>query len=154
MQGAPASQQPMQTQMQYQQPMFAPQAFPYSCEVIWISSEKEAEDYIVAKNSAVALWDRKNSVLYLKETDASGQPHMDAYDLSKRGEEKAAAAPVPQIDLSRYVTLEQMEDILTERLKRPARAEGATSPRPCSSISRASRATPWSSCKASSTAGR
>lgn len=111
----------MGQQIQYQQqPMFAPQPFPYSCEVIWISSEKEAVDYIVAKNSAVALWDKNNSVLYLKETDASGQPHMDIFDLSKRGEEKPVQA-TPQIDLSRYVTIDQLEDILAERLKKPSK---------------------------------
>lgn len=109
-------------QMQYQQqPMFAPQPFPYSCEVIWISSEKEAVDYIVAKNSAVALWDKNNSVLYLKETDASGQPHMDVFDLSKRGEEKREAAQAQQIDLSQFVTREQLEEILSERLKKPSK---------------------------------
>ncbi len=114
---------PQPAPVQYQQPMFAPQPFPYSCEVIWISSEKEAEDYIVAKNSAVALWDRKNAVLYLKETDASGQPHMDIYDLSRRGDEQAAPSQkLPQIDLSGYVTWDKLEDYLSERLKKPARA--------------------------------
>lgn len=111
----------MGQQIQYQQqPMFAPQPFPYSCEVIWISSEKEAADYIVAKNSAVALWDKNNSVLYLKETDASGQPHMDIFDLSKRGGEKPAQTS-PQIDWDKIVTWDKLDEYLAERLKRPSK---------------------------------
>lgn len=52
--------------------------------ILWVSSEKEANDYPLAINSAVALWDSNNPVIYLKQSDASGKPSMKIYDLIER----------------------------------------------------------------------
>ena len=77
--------------------------------ILWVSSEKEALEYPLAINSAVALWDSNNPVIYLKQSDASGKPSMKIYDLVER--DTSATAPVkssatPNVD---YVTRREFE---------------------------------------------
>ncbi len=52
--------------------------------IIWVSGEREAAEYPIAPNNAVALWDSNNPVIYLKQADASGKPSTEIYDLIKR----------------------------------------------------------------------
>lgn len=40
--------------------------------------------YLVAPNSAVALWDSNSPTIYLKQADASGKPSIKIYDLVER----------------------------------------------------------------------
>lgn len=92
-----------------------------SSGMIWVSGRAEADGYLVAPNSAVALWDANNPVVYLRKADSTGKPSTVVYDLVERTENLPAQS-APQVDLSRYVTMDQLEDILAERLKRPAKA--------------------------------
>lgn len=89
--------------------------------IIWISGKAEADGYLVAPNSAVALWDANNPVIYLRQADSTGKPSTKVYELVERTDNPAAQQAAPQIDMSRYVTLEQLEIILAERLKKPAK---------------------------------
>lgn len=75
----------------------------------------------MAPNSAVALWDANNPVIYLRQADSTGKPSTKVYELVERTDNPAAQQAAPQIDMSRYVTLEQLEIILAERLKKPAK---------------------------------
>lgn len=68
--------QPVQAQQMYQQ-----QA---SQTMIWVAGEQEAMSYLIAPNSAVALWDSTAPVIYLKQADASGKPSIKIYDLVER----------------------------------------------------------------------
>lgn len=52
--------------------------------IIWVSGELEAQNYPVAPNNAVALWESSGRAVYLKQTDASGRPTLKAYDLTER----------------------------------------------------------------------
>lgn len=88
--------------------------------MIWVSGRQEADGYLIAPNSAVALWDANNPVVYLRKADSTGKPSTVVYDLVERTDNPPAQA-APQIDLSRYVTIDQLEDILAERLKRPSK---------------------------------
>ena len=88
--------------------------------MIWVSGRQEADSFLVAPNSAVALWDTNNPVIYLRKADSTGKPSTVVYDLVERTDNPPAQA-APQIDLSRYVTIDQLEDILAERLKRPSK---------------------------------
>lgn len=89
--------------------------------MIWVNGGKaEADAYLVAPNSAVALWDANNPVVYLRKADSTGKPSTVVYDLVERMDTPPAQT-APQIDLSRYVTIDQLEDILAERLKKPAK---------------------------------
>lgn len=131
--GQPIS-QPMQEPMmrpQYQpapqMPAYQPQPQPQPPQnqsIIWVPNEQAANDFIVAPNNAVTLWDMNAPVVYVKKADASGKPTMTTYDLVER----AQAAPVPAAprrDMSEeYVTRREFEELvakLTAPSARPAR---------------------------------
>lgn len=118
MQGAQMAQQgqPMQSQI----PSANPMAGNVQNGMIWVSGRQEADGFLIAPNSAVALWDQNNPVVYLRKADSTGKPSTVAYDLVERTD-NPPTQPAPQIDLSRYVTIDQLEDILAERLKRPSK---------------------------------
>ena len=59
--------------------------------ILWVSSEQEAQNYPVAPNNAVALWDSTSSTVYLKQADASGKPSIKTYDLVERTESPRVA---------------------------------------------------------------
>lgn len=108
--------------MQPQQIPANPMAGSAQNGMIWVNGGKaEADSYLVAPNSAVALWDANNPVVYLRKADSTGKPSTVVYDLVERTDTPPAQA-APQIDLSRYVTIDQLEDILAERLKKPVKA--------------------------------
>lgn len=94
-------QQPMQTPAQMQ-PVQQPQAQGQS--IIWVQNQQEAYNYLVAPNSAVALWDSNSPVIYLKQADASGKPTMKIYDLVERTAQLPQAAPQPAAE---YVTRQE-----------------------------------------------
>jgi len=100
----------------------APAGGPQNSGIIWVSGKAEADGYLVAPNSAAALWDANNPVIYLRSADSTGKPSTKVYDLVERTDGQAMPQ-TPQIDLSRYVTIDQLEEILTERLKRPAKPQ-------------------------------
>lgn len=77
----PASYQQLYQPYQNSFPTLAQQP---QTNVIWVSSEQEAQSYPVAPNNAVALWDSNASVIYLKQADTSGKPSIRAYSLTER----------------------------------------------------------------------
>lgn len=101
----------MANNMQPQQPI-APQSnvsAPNS-GIIWVSSEREAMEYPIAPNNAVALWDSNNPVIYLKQADASGKPSTEVYDLVKRNLapiQPTAPAQASQVPTVEYVTRDE-----------------------------------------------
>lgn len=128
--GQPIS-QPMQEPMmrpQYQpapqMPTYQPQQQPQNQSIIWVPNEQAANDFIVAPNNAVTLWDMNAPVVYVKKADASGKPAMTTYDLVERAQ--AAPAPAaPRRDMSEeYVTRREFEELvakLTAPSARPVR---------------------------------
>lgn len=57
-----------------------------SSPIIWVPNSQAAENYMVAPNNAVVLWDSSAPVIYLKQCDASGKPTLKTYDLVERTE--------------------------------------------------------------------
>lgn len=120
MQGPQMVQQPVQ-------PM--PPVNPQNNGIIWVGSKQEADAYLVAPGSAVALWDSNNPVIYLRQADSTGKPSTKVYDLVERSDAAPVQRQEPQIDLSKYITIDEAEeiidrrvnDILAERLKRPSK---------------------------------
>lgn len=92
-------QQPvMQNQQPMQQPVIGQQFQPTNTgSILWVSNEREAQEYPVAPNSAVALWDANNPVVYLKKADASGKPDTEIYDLVKRNAVNATTAHIQAV---------------------------------------------------------
>ena len=75
-----------QQQMMQPAPPPVPQNPVATGGVQWVSSEQEARGYLIAPNSAVALWDSTAPTVYLKQADASGKPTLKIYDLVERTE--------------------------------------------------------------------
>ena len=109
--------QQIQPQMM-QQPV---QPVPQNGGINWVGSKLEADNWPIAPGCAVALWDSNNPVIYLRQADSTGKPSTKAYDLVERTDNPAPQQPTTQIDMSRYVTIDQLEEILSERLKKPVR---------------------------------
>lgn len=76
--------------------------------VQWVNGEMEARNWMIAPNSAVALWDSMSPTVYLKQADASGKPSLKIYDLVER----AVTPPVaPQNQTSDYVTRKEFDEL-------------------------------------------
>lgn len=81
--------------------------------IIWVPNEQAANDYLVAPNSAVTLWNSNAPVVYLKQADASGKPSMKVYDLVERTQRSVQAPTVEYAPLSRLEALEARLNELT-----------------------------------------
>ena len=93
----PMADQLTQLRQSYQ-PMQQPQQAPASPSIVWVQSEMEAANYLVAPNSAVTLWDSNSPVVYLKQADASGKPSMKIYDLVERNQRPVQAPQAPTVE--------------------------------------------------------
>ena len=95
-------------QQQMMQP--APQPMPQNPVaqggVQWVSGEQEARGYLIAPNSAVALWDSAAPTVYLKQADASGKPTLKIYDLVERTETAPTASQKSGVE---FVTREEFD---------------------------------------------
>jgi hypothetical protein len=102
---------------QYQQPMQnmqqPPQPAPQQQSMVWVSGEQEALGYLVAPNSAVALWDSNSPTIYLKQADASGKPSIKIYDLVERTNGPAEMRKGPVVE---YATKQEL-DALSARVE-------------------------------------
>lgn len=109
---------PMQESMmrpQYPQQMqYQPQPQPQQSggqSIIWVPNERAANDFIVAPNNAVTLWDMNAPVVYVKKADASGKPDMKTYDLVERLA-GPTSQPAPSIaPNAEYVTRKEFEEL-------------------------------------------
>lgn len=106
-------------QYQYQYPQYQPQipqvqnTMPsqptaQNNNILWVSGQAEAENYLMMPNSAVRLWDSNAPVVYFKQTDASGKPTMEIYDLVKRQNTPVATAQNPTVE---FVTKKDFDDL-------------------------------------------
>ena len=99
-------------QQQMMQPMQQPMPQPVQQNPIaqggvqWVSGEQEARGYLIAPNSAVALWDSTAPTVYLKQADASGKPTLKIYDLVERAETPRTA---PQEKGVEFVTRKEFD---------------------------------------------
>lgn len=95
-----------QQQMMQPAPPPVPQNPVATGGVQWVSSEQEARGYLIAPNSAVALWDSTSPTVYLKQSDASGKPTLKIYDLVERAETPRTA---PQEKGVEFVTRKEFD---------------------------------------------
>lgn len=95
-----------QQQMMQPAPPLVPQNPVATGGVQWVSGEQEARGYLIAPNSAVALWDSTAPTVYLKQADASGKPTLKIYDLVERTETASTASQGKAPD---YVTREEFD---------------------------------------------
>ena len=95
-----------QQQMMQPAPPPVPQNPVATGGVQWVSSEQEARGYLIAPNSAVALWDSSAPTVYLKQSDASGKPTLKVYDLVER---LASAPDAQKAPAAEYVTRKEFD---------------------------------------------
>ena len=95
-----------QQQMMQPAPPPVPQNPVATGGVQWVSSEQEARGYLIAPNSAVALWDSTAPTVYLKQADASGKPTLKIYDLVERAETPRTALQEKGVE---FVTREEFD---------------------------------------------
>lgn len=107
----PAPDQLTQLRQPYQQPYQQPTQ-QNGQSIVWVSGEQEAAGYLVAPNSAVALWDMNAPVIYFKQADASGRPTIKTYDLVER----TAAPRAEEVQQASYATRDELKR-LAERLE-------------------------------------
>lgn len=97
-------------QQQMMQPQMAQPPMPQNPVaqggVQWVSGEQEARGYLIAPNSAVALWDSSAPTVYLKQADASGKPTLKIYDLVERKETASNAPQKPGVE---FVTRKEFD---------------------------------------------
>ena len=74
----PNFQQPQIPQMQQQTPQNG---------FVWVDGIEEANNFYVAPNNAVQLWDKNLPCIYKKSADAAGKPTMQIFDLVERKNE-------------------------------------------------------------------
>lgn len=98
------------------QPVQYPQAQPQavnnnsSSGIVWVQGVEGAKAYPVAAGNSVLLMDSEESVFYIKTTDQSGMPQpLRVYDYLER-----KAQPEQNVDLSGYVTKDELEKRLAE----------------------------------------
>lgn len=97
--------QAMSPQMPQMQPMQNPVA---QGGVQWVAGRPEAENWLIAPNSAIALWDSTAPVVYLKQADASGKPTLKTYDLVER---LASASDAQKALAQEYVTRAEFDKL-------------------------------------------
>lgn len=91
---------------QYRQPAQTPQNPIAQGGVQWVNGEMDARNWMIAPNSAVALWDSTAPTVYLKQADASGRPSLKIYDLVERAVTPPAASQNQTAD---YVTRKEFD---------------------------------------------
>lgn len=109
-----------QTTQQYQTPLTNQNG------IIWVPNEQAANDYLVAPNSAVTLWNSNEPVVYLKQADASGKPSMKVYDLVERTQRPVQVPTVEYAPLSRLEALEARLNELVAVKEAPRTVKKAT----------------------------
>lgn len=110
-------------------PQMQPQNPAGNQSMVWVSGEQEAMGYLVAPNSAVALWDSNSPTIYLKQADASGKPSIKVYDLVERTQRPIQAQQAPMVEyapLSRLEALEARLDAISAAKEAPKTTKKTT----------------------------
>ncbi len=79
--------------------------------IIWVPNEQAANEFIVAPNNAVTLWDMNAPVVYVKKADASGKPSMTAYDLVERVTAPVRPTAPQTAPMPEYVTRKDFDEL-------------------------------------------
>ena len=110
----PMADQLMQLRQNQYQPNMQQGPQQTQSSMIWVSSEQDAFNYLIAPNSAVTLWDSNSPVVYLKQADASGKPSMKIYDLVERSQRPVQPPQAPAVEYAPLSRLEALEARLNE----------------------------------------
>ena len=126
----PQPQPMMQNFQQQQQPMPQIQQQTPQNGFVWVDGIEEANNFYVAPNNAVQLWDKNSPCIYKKSADAAGKPTMQIFDLVERKNETPSKIDFKP-DLSDFVkrdeiTLLEQRIAALEAIKRAKKEKEAT----------------------------
>lgn len=111
-------------QQQYQQPTQMPTQMPTQQNngFVWVDGIEEANNFYVAPNNAVQLWDKNSPCIYKKSADSTGKPSMQIFDLVER---KMQTPPKSDLnaDFSDFVKRSEITQ-LEERIAKLERQKG------------------------------
>ena len=81
--------QPQQMMQNFQQQQVMPQMQQQTPQngFVWVDGIEEANNFYVAPNNAVKVWDKNLPCIYKKAADAAGKPTMQIFDLVERKNE-------------------------------------------------------------------
>ena len=121
--------QPMMQNFQQQQAMPQIQQQTPQNGFVWVDGIEEANNFYVAPNNAVQLWDKNSPCIYKKSADAAGKPTMQIFDLVERKNETPSKTNF-KADLSDFVKRDEITHIeeriaKLEALNEKQRAKGA-----------------------------
>ena len=86
---------------------------------MWVDGIEEANNFYVAPNNAVQLWDKNSPCIYKKSADAAGKPTMQIFDLVERKNETPSKTDF-KADFSDFVKMDE----ITHLEERIAKLEG------------------------------
>lgn len=95
----------------YYQPAYPSQQ---SNNIVWVNSAVEAQNYPIAPNNAVVLWEKSGKSIYLKQADATGKPTITTYDLVERAETPSVSIVNEEVKLPTYATKDELDAISRE----------------------------------------
>ena len=120
----PATYKQYYPQQNYSQPSFQSQQAPQQSGITWVDGVSSAKAYPVANGTSILLMDSNENTFYIKSADQSGMPSIRIFDYSERivsqGAQPQAAqiseqsSEVPEIDLSKYVTKEELKKVSSD----------------------------------------
>ena len=116
----PQPQPMMQNFQQQQQAMPQIQQQTPQNGFVWVDGIEEANNFYVAPNNAVQLWDKNSPCIYKKSADAAGKPTMQIFDLVERKNEQPQKPA--ECDLSGFVKKDELTH-LEERISALEAAE-------------------------------
>ena len=85
--------------------------------IIWVQGEAAAKSYGIPYGASVPLFDTEGDVFYIKTVDASGMPlplRMFKYTEIVPESAPASAQSVEPVDMSKYITREELTKILAD----------------------------------------
>ena len=101
----------------FQQQIIPATALNPSSSLAWAMGEEGAKAYPVVPGNKVAIFDSTAPVVYIKEVGLDGKPlEMEIYDMVKR-EPVAPELPKVEIDMSNYITREEIADLIASTTK-------------------------------------
>lgn len=92
---------------------------PQRTDIRWVNGIVGAKAYQVPNGQTFPLFDADNEgIFYLKTTDQFNMSTMKCYRFAEVNESDLTAPATPQVDLSNYVTKDEMTQKITEEINK------------------------------------
>lgn len=91
--------------------IFQQNSYPQYNGIIWVQGENGANNYNLAPNSLIPLWDSEKQVIYLKSTDFMGRPTTKILDYTIRDSNEPDNKPS---DKPNYATADDINSLKNE----------------------------------------